>query len=342
MLDAVIIGAGLSGLTCAYRLEQELGCSSRIAILEESDRIGGRLMLRSGIDMGGAWSWPSNDIRLGNLLKELGMKTIPQFVPGKSVVQLRDGKTSLRKGSAPCGPNGVRVVGGAGTICHKLAERLKCDIKLGTKVSKIEKVEKGVFVHSSAGILQAKRVIVAVPPAQAIKSITFSPSIGADREEAFRNTNTWMANTGKVCLLYKNRFWLKSGLNGSSSSDTGPVSATWDNSDESQACLCGFVFDDNLASLSSRINFETSLIIDHFATIFGDEARDYLKVEYKSWGSLGTYHTGTSTAYGSRLLEESAWDNRLFFSSTETQGENGHMEGAVAGGERVARALKSL
>ena len=83
--DIVIVGAGLSGLTTAYRLITHLTSHAsstmtvpRILILEANDRVGGRLWTKHlpqdrVIDMGGAWVGPKCQPRICALLKELGI-----------------------------------------------------------------------------------------------------------------------------------------------------------------------------------------------------------------------------------------------------------------------------
>ena len=88
-LDAIVVGAGLSGLVCARRLTEG---GARVIVVEARDRVGGRL--RTGtvggqtVDLGGQWLTVTQD-RLVALARELGVPTFAhdregrmQFPPG--------------------------------------------------------------------------------------------------------------------------------------------------------------------------------------------------------------------------------------------------------------------
>eukprot|EP00698_Gefionella_okellyi_P003082 TRINITY_DN12897_c0_g1_i1.p1 TRINITY_DN12897_c0_g1~~TRINITY_DN12897_c0_g1_i1.p1 ORF type:complete len:458 (-),score=85.03 TRINITY_DN12897_c0_g1_i1:29-1402(-) len=85
--DAIVIGAGLSGLHCAKKLQDK---GKSILILEASDRVGGRLFAKEYRgklwDLGGQWIAPQQS-RMHNLLSELDLKLIPQEEVGNTVVE---------------------------------------------------------------------------------------------------------------------------------------------------------------------------------------------------------------------------------------------------------------
>ncbi|HEY5945332.1 MAG TPA: FAD-dependent oxidoreductase [Kofleriaceae bacterium] len=91
MLDAIVVGAGLSGLVCARRLAD---AGARIAVVEARDRVGGRLLTGSvggmRVDLGGQWMTPGQP-RLAQLACELGVGVEQHDRSGRALVDDRGG-----------------------------------------------------------------------------------------------------------------------------------------------------------------------------------------------------------------------------------------------------------
>jgi monoamine oxidase len=82
--DAVVIGAGISGLVAARNLVQ---AERDVIVLEASDRVGGRLYSKTlsdgtAFDLGGQWLGPEM-WRVTNLVGELGLRTFTQATMGR-------------------------------------------------------------------------------------------------------------------------------------------------------------------------------------------------------------------------------------------------------------------
>lgn len=85
-LDAIVVGAGLSGLVAARRLA---AAGVSLAVLEARDRVGGRtlsLPLGQGVaDLGGQWITPSQT-RVLALADELGVERFAQYRDGQAIM----------------------------------------------------------------------------------------------------------------------------------------------------------------------------------------------------------------------------------------------------------------
>lgn len=83
--DVVVVGAGVAGLSAAYRLLQR---GRSVMVLEARDRVGGRVKsdLSNGflIEVGGQWVAPDQE-RLLALIDELGLQTFKRYREGEEI-----------------------------------------------------------------------------------------------------------------------------------------------------------------------------------------------------------------------------------------------------------------
>lgn len=102
MFDYIIIGAGISGLYCAYKLKQKFP-TSNIIILEKDTRLGGRINTKylSSVDFNlelGAGRISDQHYRVLKLIKELGLDTkLTTFDNPKYYATMNSDQTSVRE-----------------------------------------------------------------------------------------------------------------------------------------------------------------------------------------------------------------------------------------------------
>jgi monoamine oxidase len=251
----------------------------------------------------------------------------------------------LRLLTTPGGAQESRFLGGSQRIPQLVAKRLGSQVVLRSPVRRIEQGRRRVFVTSDRMVVEAREVIVAVPPVLAGR-IHYSPGLPKLHRQLFRKLVP--GHLIKWEAIYDTPFWRAQGLSGQAVSDVGPANTTFDNSPPggSPGIMFGFLGGDQ-ARAAAKLSpaARRKQVLDNFVSYFGDEARNPREAFEMDWTTEAwtrgcpVGHAGTNVLrkYGPALRKPSG---RVHFAGTETSTYwNGYMDGAVRSGERAAKEV---
>lgn len=238
-----------------------------------------------------------------------------------------------------------RIMGGAQSVCDKMAAELKDILHLNKAVVSISQNEEGVEVSGADFLHTAKKIVLAVPPAVAGK-IQYQQPLPEKRVQLMQQQ--FMGNVVKCYAVYKTPFWRVNKLNGLCVMPGQYVSVSFDNSprDGSKGILMGFALADKAIELMQFDEAKRKeLVLDCFSKFLGDAAlqcETYVDHYFtdEAW-SLGCYAgimpPNAIINCGAALREPCG---NIHWAGTETSDIwNGYMEGAVRSGERVSEEL---
>ncbi len=352
-VDTIIVGGGLSGIYAAFLLAAR---KQSLVLLEARSRLGGRILCHAHqgffADLGPSWYWPMINPRVNALITTLGLSGYPQFEAGFCRFQDRSGHVENFPGY-PMEPPGWRLDGGMISLVNGLLARIPENvIRLNHPVCEIEQRDQGIQVtvgHLDAEPvcrINASRVILAVPPRLAARSILFTPDLPYDLTQAMLRASTWMAGQAKFFALYDHADWRNLGLSGQGFSLCGPLGEIHDGSGETESAfgLTGFV---GIPALR-RKNQETMIpaILNQLTLLYGEGAGQPVRIYYQDWAKDPL----TATEYDQRAAHNhpefhspagktSIWNHTLHFAGSETADHlGGYLEGALSSAERAVSA----
>jgi monoamine oxidase len=233
-------------------------------------------------------------------------------------------------------------------IAAKMAAELGDAVVLNAAVSRIEQSEKGVTVTSERGRWNARRVIVAAPPALAGR-ISYSPPLPALRDGLTQRMP--LGCVIKVVLAYETPFWRKQGLSGSVLSDRTEFGPWFDHGTPltKGGAIVGFFDGGPAQRWADKSSAERrTRVLDDLARYFGEQARDpvdyveevWTRTPYHRGGYVSVPGPGVLTAFGSALLDPVG---RIHWAGTETADAwVGYIDGAIRSGERVVREIEAV
>ena len=238
-----------------------------------------------------------------------------------------------------------RFVGGSQAISEKVADRLGQRVVLEAPVRVVAQNGEGVRVVADGTTVQARHVILAVPPALASR-MAYSPSLPKGKAALLKALVP--GTLAKATAVFDRPFWRDAGLSGQGVADTGPARTIFDNSppDGSVGVLFGFVGGSAYAPWGGLpADQRRAQVLDGFAAFVGDRARapkdyfeqDWTKERWTRGCPVAHVAPGVLTKYGPWLRRSVG---KVHFAGTETSDYwLGYMDGAVRSGERAAREV---
>ncbi len=384
MLDVAIVGGGLCGLALAHSLQAAKGLNWQL--FEARDRLGGRAWTVKAddgtpVDLGATWFWPHNQPSITRLVADLGLHSYLQPDDGR-VLHLHDPNQPVHavalteqfqpaaEPGTPATPGAVhggamRVKGGVGAVIDAIAAplpkaRLNLDHRLISLVDRGDHVELTLQQGDTLYTVDARRVVLALPPRVLDATVRFTPELDGTLRTAMRDTPTWMATAAKAGFVYKKAFWREAGLTGNAwvTHSQAMLAEVFDASGPDDgaypgAALAGFA----AMGASQRPAFERSralLLESQAVQLFGEMASDpslqvtqlwkdwaqddttcsQLDVEEENMGGVG------HPQYGLPVLAEGHWQGRLYLGGTETATRGGgYLEGALNAAGRLRKQL---
>jgi monoamine oxidase len=240
-----------------------------------------------------------------------------------------------------------RFVGGSQVISEKLADRLGKGVVLKAPVTVVAQNGDGVRVVAGSTTVEARHVILAVPPALASR-LAYSPALPKGKARLLEALVP--GSLTKAEAVYERPFWRDAGLSGQGVADIGAATTIFDNSppDGSVGVLFGFIGGSAHGPWSKLpADQRRAQVLENLAAFVGDQARtpagyieqDWTKERWTRGCPVAHVAPGVLTKYGPWLRRSVG---KVHFAGTETADYwLGYMDGAVRSGERAAREVLS-
>ncbi|CDX23409.1 conserved hypothetical protein [Mesorhizobium sp. ORS 3324] len=230
------------------------------------------------------------------------------------------------------------------SLADDLADDLGEQLRLNDPVTRIEHGHEGVRVSTINGTVEARAVLVALPPATAAK-LDFEPALPAALAKAL---GVWESGAVvKILVRYARPFWREQGLSGMVMwRDLPGLFACDASKDAEHAALTVFV--GGPRALHWRELGETALRAEVTARLvdaLGPDAADMLDFNQRDW----THDRWSGGAYGDLIVDVTATDAErtilagappVHFAASELSPSfPGYVEGAIVAGRGAARKL---
>ena len=352
MREVIIIGAGLSGLAAAYYLHK---AGIKPLVIEARERWGGRVLTVAAggnatpVEMGATW-FTDQHPHLKGLLKELGLSFYPQYQKGVGVFETSLTEKAQLFQIPAAGEPSYRIAGGTTKLLDALVEQIgKEQLVLGSPIAQVLQHKDQLEVISSKGAsYTCKNLLITIPPNLLLaQKIAFEPALPAELTSIMESTHTWMGESIKFAVEYKQPFWRQQGYAGVLFSHVGIAQEVHDhcNKEGTQFALKGFL---SAEAFKLKPEEREAEVIEQLTRLLGKEASHYLSYTEKLWKEE-PYTFADYKRYvmphqhnGHPLYAQPLMNGRLYLAGTETSRYyGGYLEGAVYSGLATAKSILS-
>ena len=242
-----------------------------------------------------------------------------------------------------------KFVGGAWQVPERMATDVEDHIILKAPVHYVIQGADYASVVTEKGTFDARRVIMAVPPALASR-INYNQPLPTKRDGLSQRMP--MGSVIKIHVAYDRPFWRKSGFSGMATSTERAFNLVFDQTppdsdmNEDIGILVGFIDGQHAVEMSALSEDQRQgQVIADLTHYFGADAATPLAYAENDWTAdewsrgcyVGTMAPGTMTTYGEALR---APCGRIHWAGTETATEwMGYLEGALQSGIRAAEEV---
>ena len=238
-----------------------------------------------------------------------------------------------------------RVIGGMQQVSLLQAAELGSDVVLNSPVRTINWDVDRVTVESERATVNARYVIMAVPP-NLYSRVSFNPPLPRRQHQMHQHQSLGLVI--KVHAVYSTPFWREEGLSGTGFSAGALVQEVYDNTNhgDSRGTLVGFISDEKAdAVFELSAEDRKKAVLESIAGFLGDKALTP-EVYYESdWGSeewtrgayASSYDLGGLHRYGK---DQHANVGPIYWSSSDLAAEGyQHVDGAVRMGQATAARI---
>ncbi len=207
-------------------------------------------------------------------------------------------------------------------------------------------------VNGERHTITARQVVLSVPPRLIVETVRFEPALSDKLAAVCQATPTWMAGQAKAAIAYPEAFWRRRGWSGNAlAAYPGAIlSEIYDAGDPQSDSAVLFGFFGIPAVLREQYRHQLpELVANHLASVYGRSAAIPVDLQIQDWSrepftatDADSVLPATHPAYGHRWLQLDLWNDKLYFSGSETAvDQGGYLEGALVAADRVYAALKN-